>query len=209
MLPNAGASTLYPAAQSAQSFGRGAIGDMRIAAGPGVVVRQGKFIDCALVNQLRVDLAESPVIAMVTRNFLNRDGSNVLIPAGAKLIGSAGTVQNPQQARVYIKFDRVIYPDQRSAYFPVRQVGAVDGAGAIGIEGDVDRHLMLQFGAAIMLGVLDGLAAAVQSANAVREPTARDLVLGQTSSNFGRSWAGYFSGTRTSSPPSAFRRAPA
>ena len=100
------------------------------------------------------------------------------------MLGSAGTVQNPQQARVYIKFDRVIFPDQRSAYFPVRQVGAVDGAGAIGIPGDVNRHLFLQFGAAIMLGVLDGLGAAVQSPNAAREPTARDLVLGQTSSNF-------------------------
>lgn len=182
----AAAPALYPAQQSAQTFGKGAIGDMRISAGPGVVVRQGKFLDCALVNQLRVDLAESPVIAMVTRNFLTADGNQVLIPAGAKLLGSAGTVQNPQQARVYIKFDRVIYPDQRAAYFPVRQVGAVDGAGAVGIAGDVDRHLVLQFGAAIVLGVLDGLGAAVQSANAAREPTARDLVLGQTSSNFGQ-----------------------
>jgi type IV secretion system protein VirB10 len=121
---------------------------------------------------------------MVTRNFLSGDGGYVLVPQGAKLLGSAGTVQSAQQVRVYIKFDRVIFPDQRSAYFPIRQVGAVDGAGAIGIAGDVNRHFLLQFGAAIMLGVLDGVGAAVQSANAAREPTARDLVLAQTSSNF-------------------------
>jgi type IV secretion system protein VirB10 len=182
--PVAPAAALYPAATSAQAFGRGTIGDMRITGGPPIVVRQGKFLDCALVNDLRVDLAESPVLAMVTRNFLSGDGGYVLVPQGAKLLGSAGTVQSAQQVRVYIKFDRVIFPDQRSAYFPIRQVGAVDGAGAIGIAGDVNRHFLLQFGAAIMLGVLDGVGAAVQSANAAREPTARDLVLAQTSSNF-------------------------
>jgi type IV secretion system protein VirB10 len=175
---------LYPAAGSPQAFGRGAIGDMRITPGPEAIVRQGKFLDCALVNQLRVDLAESPVIAMVTRNFLTADGGQVLVPAGAKLLGTAGTVQSVQQARVYIKFDRVIYPDQRSAYFPVRQVGAVDGAGAVGIPGDVARHIVLQFGAAIMLGVLDGLAAAALTPATVTAPTPGNLVVGQASSAF-------------------------
>ena len=150
---------LYPAADSPQAFARGGVGDMRISSGPEVVVRQGKFLDCATVNELRVDLAESPVVAMVTRNFLSPDGNHVLVPAGAKLLGSAGAVQSLQQARVYIRFDRVIFPDQRSAYFPMRQVGATEGSGAIGVPGDVDRHFFLQFGAAIMLGVLDGLTA--------------------------------------------------
>jgi type IV secretory pathway VirB10-like protein len=173
---------LYPATSSPQAFARGAVGDMRIASGSEVIVRQGKFLDCVLVNELGVDLAESPVIAMVSRNFLSGDGVQVVVPAGAKLLGTAGTVQSVQQARVYIKFDRVLFPDQRSAYFPVRQAGAVDGSGAIGVAGDVNRHFLLQFGAAVVLGVLDGLAAAVQGTDSPRAPGARDLVLGQTSS---------------------------
>jgi type IV secretory pathway VirB10-like protein len=176
-------ASLYPAASEAQTQPRGGIGDMTIGSGPSVVVRQGKFLDCVLVNELRVDLAESPVIVMVNRDFLSANGDYVLGPAGAKLLGTAGTVQSLQQTRVYIKFDRIIFPDGRTAYFPVRQVGAVDGAGAIGVPGDVDRHLMLQFGAAIALGVLDGLAAAVQRP-ASGDPTVRDLVVGRTSSNF-------------------------
>ncbi|HEY0714832.1 MAG TPA: TrbI/VirB10 family protein, partial [Polyangia bacterium] len=80
-------------------------------------------------------------------------------------------------------FDRVIFPDQRTAHFPVRQVGAVDGAGSTGIPGDVNRHFALQFGAAVMLGMLDGLAAAVQAPTAA-EPGLRDLVAARTSSNF-------------------------
>ena len=183
---------LYPAEESPQSFGRGGVGDMRIGGGvgPDQVVRQGKFLDCVLVNQLKVDLAESPVIAMVSRDFLTLDGQYVLVPAGAKLIGTAGTVQNLQQARVYIKLERIIYPDQRSAFFPVRQVGAADGMGAVGVGGDVDRHFLLQFGAAVMLGMLDGLAAAVQTPGASASPGVRDLVLARTSANFSSLVAG-------------------
>jgi type IV secretory pathway VirB10-like protein len=183
-------TTLYPAASSPQGFARGAVGDMRIISGPATIVRQGKFLDCVLVNELRVDLAESPVIAMVSRSFLSSDGNYVLVPAGAKLLGTAGTVQSLQQVRVYIKFDRVLFPDQRSAYFPVKQVGAVDGMGAVGIPGDVDRHLLLQFGAAVALGMLDGLAAAVQTPPTGGDPRARDLVMSRTSSNFSAVVAG-------------------
>jgi type IV secretory pathway VirB10-like protein len=188
LMPNPGAkarsgANLYPAAEAPQAFPRGSVGDMRIASGRELVVRQGKFLDCVLVNHLRVDLAESPIICMVTRNFLSMDGEEVLFPAGAKVLGTAGVVQNLQQSRVYLKGDRIIFPDQRSAYFPVRQVGAVDGAGSIGIPGDVDRHFALQFGAAVMLGMLDGLAAAVQQPTAA-EPGVRELVAARTSSNF-------------------------
>jgi type IV secretory pathway VirB10-like protein len=190
--PSKAGEALYPAERSTQAFPRGGVGDMRIGrgAGPDEIVRQGKFLDCVLVNELRVDLVESPVIAMVTRDFLTLNGGFVLVPAGAKLIGTAGTVQNLQQVRVYLKFERIIFPDQRTAFFPERQVGAVDGMGAVGIAGDVDRHFMLQFGAAVMLGVLDGLAGAIQSPTAVGSPGARDLILARTSANFSTVLAG-------------------
>lgn len=188
--PSRAGDALYPALGTPQGFSRGELGDMKIGPGPVHIVRQGKFLDCALVNELKVDLVESPVVAMVARDFLTLDGSSVLVPAGAKLLGTAGTVQNVQQARVYIKFDRILFPDQRSAYFPVRQVGAVDGMGAVGIPGDVNRHFWLQFGSAVVLGMLDGFAAAVQTPNAVGSPTARDLVLARTSNNFSSVLAG-------------------
>jgi type IV secretion system protein VirB10 len=151
--------------------------------GPDQLVHQGKFLDCVLVNQIRADLVDSPAIGMVSRDFVSLDGQYVLVPAGSKLIGMAGKTQNLQQARVYMKFDRVIFPDQRSAYFPVRRLPALDGAGAVGIDGDVDRHFMLMFGSAVMLGMLDGLAAAVEGANYSATPTARELITARTSTN--------------------------
>ena len=182
--------------RASQAFGPGGVGDMRVGheAVSQHLVRQGKFLDCALVNQLRADLVESPVIAMVVRDFVTLDGERVLIPAGAKLLGEAGRVQNVQQARVYIRFERIIYPDQRAAYFPSRKAPAVDALGAAGVEGDVDRHFFLQFGSAVMLGVLDGLAAAVQGvANGGADPSVRDMVLGRTSSNLATVVAGILS----------------
>jgi type IV secretory pathway VirB10-like protein len=175
-----------PAERTPQAFARGGVGDMRIggAVGPDQVVRQGKFLDCAVVNELKVDLAEAPVVVMVSRDFVSLDGAYVLVPAGTKLLGTAGQVQHLQQARVYIKFDRMILPDQRSAYFPVRQVSAVDATGAVGISGEVDRHFFLQFGAAVMLGLLDGLAAAIETPSTSGPPALRELVMARTSSNF-------------------------
>jgi type IV secretory pathway VirB10-like protein len=186
------AGAAAPAERGPQPFQAGGIGDMRIggSVGPDQVVRQGKFLDCALVNQIRADLVDSPVIAMVSRDYVSLDGKYVLVPAGSKLLGEAGRVQNLQQERVYLKFDRVIFPDQRSAYFPARKVPAVDRIGAVGIDGDVDRHLMLQFGAAVMLGVLDGVGAAVQSPSAGANPTLRDLVMARTSADFSSVIAG-------------------
>jgi type IV secretory pathway VirB10-like protein len=183
--PARAGNDLLPAESQAQPFEAGAVGDMRIGGqvGPYQTVRQGKFLDCVLVNEIRADLMESPAIAMVSRDFVSLDGQYVLIPAGAKLVGAAGRVQNLQQARVYLRFDRVLFPDQRSAYFPTRKLPAVDGRGAVGIEGDVDRHFMLVFGSAVMLGLLDGLAAAVEGASNSATPTARELIMARTSMN--------------------------
>jgi type IV secretory pathway VirB10-like protein len=161
---------------------------MRIDGGEGTIVRQGKFLDCVLINELRVDLAESPVMAMVNREFLDAEGKRVLFPSGTRALGAAGVVGNLQQARVYIRFDRVVFPDGRTAYFPKRGMRAIDAVGAVGVPGDVDRHVFMQFGAAVMLGVLDGLGAAVRSP--VGEAGVQDLMLARTSNNFSTVLAG-------------------
>jgi len=196
--PSARGNALYaetgaaPAEHAPQMFAAGGVGDMRIAGAVGsdYVVRQGKFLDSVLVTRLQADLVDSPVIAMVSRDFVTLDGKYVLVPAGSKLLGAAGAIGNLQQARVYMKFDRIVFPDQRAAYFPVRKVPAVDRQGAVGIEGNVDRHLMLQFGAAVMLGMIDGLGAAVQGLGSAAQPTLRELVAARASANFSQVVAG-------------------
>ena len=64
-------------------------------------------------------------------------------------------------------------------------MGAVEGSGAVGVPGDVDRHFFLQFGAAIMLGVLDGLTVGARAGAAGSSSDARELVVGPASSSLG------------------------
>jgi len=59
----------------------------------------------------------------------------------------------------------------------------VDGAGSVGIDGDVDRHFMMMFGSAIMLGMLDGFAALVEGPSGSASPSARELLMARTSMN--------------------------
>jgi len=181
-----------PAETASQTAPPGEVADMRISGGigPDVVVRVGKFLDCALINRVESDIADSPVMAQVARDFMSLDGKDVLIPAGAKIYGSAGKVQSMQQAKLFISFHKIVFPRRapdetpKVAYFPTRQFPAMDSMGRLGVGGQVNRHMMLQFGAAIMLGVFDGLAAQVQSPGAEDNPSARDMVLSRTSQNF-------------------------
>lgn len=196
-----------PAERRPQPMPPGGVGDMRIGGrpigpggalvpvGPDEVVRQGKFLECALTHEMRVDLVNSPMRAQITQDFLSADGQYVLFPAGAQVIGSAGRVQNVQQARAYIKATRVIFPRRGekepglAAWFPTRDMPATDATGAIGVDGDVDRHFWLQFGAAVMLGVLDGVGAALQGTTR-GDDAVQNLVIGRTSNNLSNVAAG-------------------
>jgi type IV secretion system protein VirB10 len=181
-----------PAETASQVAPPGEVADMRISGGTGsdVVVREGKFLDCVLVNRVESDIADSPVMAQVARDFLSLDGKDVLIPAGARIYGTAGKVESLQQAKLFIKFHKIVFPRRteeetpKVAYFPTRRFPAMDSMGRLGVGGQVNRHMMLQFGAAIMLGVFDGLAAQVQSPGFEDNPTARDMVMSRTSQNF-------------------------
>lgn len=141
----------------------GQIADMRIGGGPEVTVHEGQFLDCVLQHDVESSFNDSPIMAMVARDFLSPDGRYVLIPAGTMVPGLAGKVQNVQQARLFISFSRALFPDGRSAYFPERLMPlGMTADGTYGVMGKVNHHWLLQYGAAVMLGVVDGLAASTQ-----------------------------------------------
>lgn len=148
----------------------GQLSDMRIGGGPEIVVREGKWIDGVTVNRIETSFHDNPVTVMVSRDLLDRSGKYVLIPQGAKVLGLASRVQNQQQTRMFITFHRILFPDGRSAYFPERQMPeGFNLAGVLGADGKVNQHWFKKFGAAIVLGVVEGLAAA-QAGNVRIDP---------------------------------------
>ncbi len=179
-----------PAEKGIQAVAPGEVADMRIGSGPAETVREGKFLDCVTINRVESDIADSPVMAQVARDFVSLDGKRVLVPAGAKVYGTAGRVQSLQQARLYVRFNKIVFPRRtpeetpRVAWFPSRTFPAMDQRGSLGVQDRVNRHLMLQFGAAIALGVFDGLGAKIEGASGGEDATARELVLARTARNF-------------------------
>jgi type IV secretion system protein VirB10 len=150
----------FPATQQAQVSRPGEVADMRIGGGPEYVIPEGKFLDVALQNQVRIAGNDNPVVAQVTRDVLSEDGRWVLIPAGSIVTGVAGRVQTLEQERVFIPGHRIRFPNRRVAYFPERALPPATGLlGDMGARAKVNRHWMLRFGSAIMLGLVEGWAA--------------------------------------------------
>jgi len=155
------------------------------SAHPPVVVHEGEMLEAALVNRLIVNTEPSPVICALSRDYFDRSGKYVVFPANSRVIGSAQAVNYKGATRLFISFQRIILPNGLSINLPQsnKMMKALDETGALGVVSHVNRHWMLQFGAAVMLGVFDGLSGYAQRNQAV---SLDGNILSRTSENFGR-----------------------
>ena len=151
-----------------------------------VTVNEGEILEAVLVNRLLVDTEPSPVICHLSRDLFDKSGQFVIFPANSRVIGFSQAVTYKGASRLFISFHRIILPNGTSVDPPQsrKMMKALDETGALGIVSNVNRHWMLQFGAAIMLGVIDGIAGYAQQNQATT--TADGLVVSRTSENFER-----------------------
>ena len=84
------------------------------------------------------------------------DRETVLIPAGARVLGTASPVQAFGATRLAVKFHRLVMPDGTT--FDLDQFTGLNERGDAGLSDQVDRHYLEIFGASIALGSLSGLA---------------------------------------------------
>ncbi len=112
----------------------------------------GQWIEAVLVTQIRGD-APGPAIALVSTPFWSRDRQRILIPRGARFVGRAQAVNNWEQARLSVTFDRLIF-DGHSLRLPF---AGLSQAGEAGLKDQVNRHYLQTFGAAGAVGVIAGL----------------------------------------------------
>ena len=75
-------------------------------------VYEGSFIEAVLVTQLNGDFP-GPVLASVAVPFYSVDRQRIVIPRGARVIGSASAVAGQDQERLAVGFHRLIFPDGR------------------------------------------------------------------------------------------------
>ena len=119
-------------------------------------IYEGSFLEAALVTQLSGDFP-GPMLAVVSLPFYSTDRQHILIPRGARVIGTAQAVGNQDQSRLAVGFHRLIYPDGRWVSLQFRGLNQL-GEGAL--KDQVDRHYFSMFAAVGAVGVLSGLTAA-------------------------------------------------
>lgn len=98
----------------------------------------GSVISAALVGGLRSDLPGLVIAQVSERVYDSATGSILLIPQGARLVGSYDSVVAFGQRRALVVWQRIILPDGRS--LKLDNVPATDPAGYSGLADKVDFH---------------------------------------------------------------------
>ena len=116
------------------------------------VLQAGSVIAAALITGLRSDLP-GQITAQVTESVYDTPtGRALLVPQGARLIGSYDSQVTFGQSRVLLVWTRLILPNGRSIVLE-RQPGT-DTAGNAGLEDEVDNHWRDLFKAAALSTLL-------------------------------------------------------
>jgi type IV secretion system protein VirB10 len=122
---------------------------------PRSVLLEGTVIEAVLINRLDGTF-EGPVQCLVTTPVYSHDRQAILIPAGARVLGSAAPVQAWGDRRLAVRFHRLLLPDGRTvsldAFPGLNQVGET------GLIDQINRHYFQVFGASLAIGAISGLA---------------------------------------------------
>jgi type IV secretion system protein VirB10 len=111
--------------------------EVREAPSPWTLVA-GTVIPASLVTGLNSDLP-GMVVAQVTENVSDSaTGRTVLVPRGARLIGSYGSSVAYGQRRALLAWSRIVFPDGSSVQLD--DMPAADSAGYSGLSDRIDSH---------------------------------------------------------------------
>ncbi|WP_260929150.1 TrbI/VirB10 family protein [Novosphingobium sp. 9] len=129
------------------------VSDARIVTPPSAnVVQAGSIIPAALITGIQSDLP-GQITAQVTQNVYDSPtGTILLIPQGARLIGTYDSAIAAGQTRVLFAWDRLIFPGGRSIMLD-RLAGA-DASGMAGLADRTNHHWGNVLKAALVSSVL-------------------------------------------------------
>ena len=115
-------------------------------------VQAGTLMAAVLITEVNSDLP-GQVLAQVARDVYDtRSQRALLIPSGAKLIGTYEDQVPVGRDRLLVAWTRILLPDGRSISLPGLQTK--DRAGAGGISDRVDRHTRRTFGTTALLSLI-------------------------------------------------------
>ena len=116
-------------------------------------IPEGSFLEAVLLTQLSGEFP-GPVLAMVSVPLYSADRQRVVIPRGARVVGTASAVQNRDQSRLAVAFRRLLLPD--GSWIDLEFAG-LNQAGESALGDQVNRRYLSTFAAAGAVGALSGL----------------------------------------------------
>lgn len=146
---------------------------VQAAASP-YMLSAGSVIAASLITGLRSDLPGLVTAQVTERVFDSATGRILLIPQGARLVGTYDSVVAFGQRRALVVWQRIVFPDGSS--LRIENVPATDAAGYSGLEDKVDFHtwtLLKGVAVSTLLGVGSNLTFSGESdlVQAIREST--------------------------------------
>ncbi len=138
--------------------------DVNSATGKEHVVFEGTVLESVLVNRLNGDFA-GPVLCQLTNDVYSHDHSQLLIPAGTRVLGETKKVSDVGQARLAVVFHRLIMPDGYAV--DLDQAPGLNQIGETALKDKVNNHYFRIFGASIAVGAISGLATIGQNNSTV------------------------------------------
>lgn len=124
------------------------------ADGPVHRVLEGTIIDTILTNRLDGSSA-APVNCLVSTPIYSAD-DKLLIPAGARVLGTTTPVQSFGETRLAVAFTRLIMPNGRT--YPLDQFMGLNAIGDAGLRDQVNQHYASTFGVSAAVGLISGFA---------------------------------------------------
>jgi type IV secretion system protein VirB10 len=130
-------------------------------AGPLHRILEGTIIDAVLTNRLDGSNA-APLNCLVTNPTYSHGGQQIVIPAGARILGETKPVQALGETRLAVAFHRLLMPD--GSTYSLDQFPGANQIGDTGLRDQVNQHYWSTFGAAAAVGLISGLAQLVGTA---------------------------------------------
>lgn len=114
------------------------------------VITADRYIPAVLENDIDSQLP-GRTIAVVESNVYGSQGRTVLIPAGARVIGSYQVATKAGQARLEVNWSRIIRPD--GVTINIDDVSA-DVMGRSGLPGELDSRFAEKYGGSLLTSVV-------------------------------------------------------
>jgi type IV secretion system protein VirB10 len=117
-------------------------------------VKTGTVIPATMIGGVNSDLPGQLLAQVSEHVYDTATGRFILIPQGAKLVGTYDNGVTTGQERVLVAWTRIIYPDASS--IDLGKMPGADAAGYAGFHDKVNDHFWKAFGSAVMISLFTG-----------------------------------------------------